>query len=150
MCRYATRYKPHYACFDCRKVFRRMLLSDIKNGGEDRPFRCPQCAGEMADMGLDFAAPKKTDLKAWRVAESLFEIGQTFHSCGCNGPGYRPRNPRALRQSLESLLAEFSENAKHPERCFARAPRPEELAETRSYWAERVVALRGMLATLGT
>ena len=31
MCRYAmAKYKPHYACFNCRKTFKRKLMWDIK------------------------------------------------------------------------------------------------------------------------
>ena len=33
MCRYAmVSYKPHYACFNCRKTFKRRLFYDIRKG----------------------------------------------------------------------------------------------------------------------
>ena len=33
MCRYTmTTYKPHYACFECNKTFKRRLLTDIDRG----------------------------------------------------------------------------------------------------------------------
>ncbi len=47
----------------------------------------------MAEMGLDFAPPPMKDRKAWNVLAKLWTTGETFHSCGCGGPGYRPRNP---------------------------------------------------------
>lgn len=50
----------------------------------------------MADLGRDFRPPKQSDVRAWQVVEQLFEAGETFHSCGRNGPGYRPRDPSAL------------------------------------------------------
>lgn len=106
MCRYAiTVYKPHYACLTCHKAFRRRLRSDIGNAGsEDRPARCPQCGLLMANMGLDFKPPKKDDAKGWDMAAKLWEVGLTFHSCGCGGPGYRPRDPHEYRAFLEKTL----------------------------------------------
>lgn len=108
MCRYAmSYYKPHYACFDCRKGFKRRLLVDIKKGGEDRPARCPQCGALMANMGMDFKPPPMKDTRQWRVLQGLYVAGQTFHSCGCSGPGYRPRSPEAYQRFLEGIRAEY-------------------------------------------
>ncbi len=55
-------------------------------------------------MGLDFESPKKSDLKAWNHIKNLYEVGVTFHSCGCTGPGYIPKN--------KSLLIEFLKEKK--------------------------------------
>lgn len=109
MCRYAIMtYKPHYACFACRKAFRRRLRSDIDNPGlVDRPARCPQCRLLMASMGLDFKPPKLDDLRGWEMAAKLWEVGLTFHSCGCSGPGYRPRGRREYRTYLEQTLVGY-------------------------------------------
>ncbi|WP_452603336.1 hypothetical protein [Pontimicrobium sp. MEBiC06410] len=101
MCRYAiTTYKSHYACFNCRKTYKRRLLSDI-NGGYDKddkesPAKCPECGDLMANMGLDFESPKKTDIKTWNHLSTLYKVGITFHSCGCNGPGYIPNDTKTL------------------------------------------------------
>jgi uncharacterized FAD-dependent dehydrogenase len=37
MCRYALKtYKPHFACFDCRKVFKKTPIEDyLKQRGDD-------------------------------------------------------------------------------------------------------------------
>lgn len=93
MCRYAVPYKAHYACFRCRKTFKRRLLGDyshppLKN--EEQNALCPQCREPMKDLGLDFKSPAQDDLKQWRKVEIMFEGGVTFHSCGCCGPGARP------------------------------------------------------------
>jgi hypothetical protein len=61
----------------------------------------------MANMGLDFAPPKMSDIKGWKAAAALFEVGETFHSCGCSGPGYRPRDPRELASFFAERLAEY-------------------------------------------
>ena len=107
MCRYAmSTYKDHFACFECRKTFKRRLLWDVNrdrviNKEEERPAKCPECGKLMADMGKDFEAPKKQDLKSWKHIKSLYEVGITFHSCGCTGPGYIPRDHGTLRQLLQ-------------------------------------------------
>jgi hypothetical protein len=45
----------------------------------------------MSNMGLDFKAPRQRDKRQWKKVRILFERGYTYHSCGCGGPGYRPR-----------------------------------------------------------
>lgn len=99
MCRYAmTSYKPHYACFTCRKTYKRRLLSDINReyGNEESPAKCPECSAVMADMGLDFKSPPKKNIKLWNHLSTLYKVGITFHSCGCNGPGYIPNTSEEL------------------------------------------------------
>lgn len=99
MCRYASiKYKPHYACFKCRKTYKRRLLVDISENSNaiSSEAKCPQCKTLMADMGLDFKSPKKDNIKSWDHVSLLFEIGITFHSCGCSGPDYIPKNKETL------------------------------------------------------
>jgi DNA-directed RNA polymerase subunit RPC12/RpoP len=97
MCRYGFKqYKQHYACFGCRKVFRKPPVYDwpkAQQPQEDETveIKCPQCGEPMAAMGLDFKAPRQSDVKQWRKVELLYRNGFAYHSCGCNGPGYRPR-----------------------------------------------------------
>ncbi len=113
MCRYAmTIYKQHFACFHCRKTFKRKLLNDLKDSvagqqKESVEAKCPDCGSYMANMGLDFESPKKDDLKKWKVMEGLFELGETFHSCGCGGPGYRPRNESQMKEYLVRTREEY-------------------------------------------
>jgi hypothetical protein len=112
MCRYAmTIYKPHFACFECRKTFKRRLAADVE-GTTDFTIaaKCPQCGNLMADMGLDFESPQMNDLKAWKYIETLFIVGITFHSCGCAGPGYIPRTQENLLKYLERKKADFISN----------------------------------------
>ena len=109
MCRYAFySYKPHLVCFDCRKMFRRRLLADIKSGQKDSiEAKCPQCSGLMASMGLDFKAPPKKDVKAWKYVQNLYAVGITFHSCGCSGPGYIPKNKEEILANLEQSKEQY-------------------------------------------
>ena len=109
MCRYAmVRYKPHYACFECRKTFKRKLIVDIdRDRKETTSAKCPQCGEWMADMGLDFASPKMTDIKQWHHIRDLYKVGITFHSCGCTGPGYIPKDKESLIVYLQSILKTY-------------------------------------------
>lgn len=110
-----TSYKPHLACFKCRKTFKRKLLKDINRDSiYDEEFeksisKCPQCGGLMADMGLDFESPKKSDLKSWKQMEKLYSVGITFHSCGCSGPGYIPNDSDAIVDYFTTIKANYIE-----------------------------------------
>lgn len=73
-------------------------LTKIEN--EKRTYSCPQCGGAMKDMGHDFKAPKQQDKRQWMKVERLYENGFAYHSCGCDGPGYRP----AKLTEVESFL----------------------------------------------
>jgi hypothetical protein len=129
MCRYSYRiYKSHYACFSCCKAFKRPLLSDTgrhqsvtgrwyaeqagkasQGWGEEEKSAatCPDCGQLMADMGLDFKAPLKTNRKAWQHLRTLYTVGITFHSCGCGGNGYVPATSDALASYLASRQADY-------------------------------------------
>ena len=107
-------YKSHYACFNCRKTFKRRLLSDILHGdnkeSKETPSKCPECSQLMANMGLDFESPKKKDVKSWEHLSTLYEVGITFHSCGCSGPGYIPRDADELIGFFSKIKADYIEH----------------------------------------
>lgn len=112
MCRYGlTTYKPHYACFDCKKTFKRKLLWDISPDTKQTvEAKCPQCSQLMANMGLDFASPKKDNVKAWSHLKTLYSVGITFHSCGCSGPGYIPNSTEKLKEYFEDIKKNYFKN----------------------------------------
>lgn len=105
MCRYAWHnYRDHFACFACRKTFKYWqwepcdeIAFNTKQRLDHVPREiiCPDCAKPMIDMGLDFKAPRKTDVTAWQILELLAQNGFTFHNCGC-GVGFTP--PRTIRE----------------------------------------------------
>jgi hypothetical protein len=76
----------------------------------------------MADMGLDFRAPPKSDVEAWEVLRALYRHGFTFHSCGCS-VGFTP--PSRLREVPEWLERhrQRSEAARLLEKFADRRPR---------------------------
>lgn len=132
-----TIYKPHYACFDCRKTFKRKLLAHIrystKNSGEAK---CPECGKLTADMGLDFESPRKDDQKSWEHLKNLYAVGITFHSCGCFGPGFIPKNDEELLKSLQEKKHRFIANLQfwlNREEANSKEEIAKALEETSSY-----------------
>lgn len=104
-------YKPHYACFNCRKTFKRRLMNDINRGEKSvQEAKCPECGDLMASMGLDFESPKKDDVKKWEHMKTLYTVGIAFHSCGCSGPGYIPNSKEKLMEYFLELKEKYLKN----------------------------------------
>jgi hypothetical protein len=82
------------------------IVSEIEN----RAIKCPECTSMMADLGKDFKAPKKTAVKEWKIIEGLFKTGKCFHSCGCDGIGYIPKNPKDYEMYLKNILQSYQES----------------------------------------
>lgn len=85
-----------YACFACRKCFKRPQMSgsnsrfmteeqrlaqqrEAERLNGERPYICPNCGGQCHFMGLDFKAPKISDLKAWREVEEFINSGKVYY-----------------------------------------------------------------------
>lgn len=115
-------------------------LSELMDEIENRPVKCPECGNLMADLGLDFKAPKKTAVKEWKIVESLFKIGKSFHTCGCYGIGYIPQNPKDYEAYLKRILEEYenilvSYQNKTEIECTDKMERI-------NYWSERISKIR--------
>lgn len=92
MCRYVDHdYRTHYACLACRH--------SAKFAPGVAP-RCPSCSAPMVDLGRDFAAPRKSATAQWRKLGILVAAGVRFESCGCSGPGPRPRTLGEARHPI--------------------------------------------------
>ena len=97
MCRYAfVDYKSHFVCADCRFSCKRHPRED------GRPHPCPQCGEPMADAGRDFAAPRRTDVRAWDAVAAVLAEGLRYEGltpCGCGrDPKFRPRTRAQVRE----------------------------------------------------
>jgi hypothetical protein len=100
-------HKQHFACFACRKSFKRpgSEESSLPDALPLRSFPCPECGERMVVMGRDFEAPPQRDGRGWFVAELLHSFGIIFEPGIC-GPGHRPRR---LRDAVEFLVKEGHE-----------------------------------------
>ncbi|MEU9989469.1 deoxyxylulose-5-phosphate synthase [Streptomyces sp. NPDC048045] len=86
--------KTSYVCLSCRVSYK--LWPD--------PWRerrtCPRCAGALRHAGSAFAAPPRRDRAAWRTLTVLLHAGVHFRMGCSDGPGYRPRTLREVRERL--------------------------------------------------
>ncbi|MDT0264735.1 deoxyxylulose-5-phosphate synthase [Streptomyces sp. DSM 44915] len=85
--------KTSYVCLPCRAAYKQPY-------GPKRQRVCPRCAGPLLHAGSAFAAPPRRDVAAWRALTALLNAGVGFHMGCCDGPGFRPRTPREIRQRL--------------------------------------------------
>ncbi|MEU7576956.1 deoxyxylulose-5-phosphate synthase [Streptomyces sp. NPDC041068] len=87
--------RTHYVCLDCRQGFKRESTG---------PSPCPSCAAPMIDAGEQLAVPPRRDTDAWQALAAVLDAGLRFHpACRCcgDGPGYRPRTMREVRDREE-------------------------------------------------
>ena len=85
-----------FACFECRKSFKRPRFSgafnrfmtsqqqrgqreEADNFEATRKYKCPDCGGQAHFMGIDFKAPKRSDLKGWEKARVFIASGKVFY-----------------------------------------------------------------------
>jgi DNA-directed RNA polymerase subunit RPC12/RpoP len=67
-------YKMSFACFDCRKSFKREV--DIYNVTLE--LTCPECGNTSYNFGRHFKPPKKSDKEQWNKVRYLKEHGFWF------------------------------------------------------------------------
>lgn len=88
LCRYAWfEYKPLFACFECRKTFKRRLPSDLEPSvrGDVTP-RCPTCGSDdVKEMGIGFRPPRASRVKEWRLLAEVVREGRKFLCCCGSG-----------------------------------------------------------------
>lgn len=107
---------------------------------ENNSYKCPECGGLTADMGLDFESPKKTDIKAWNHIKNLYQTGITFHSCGCSGPGYIPKDKESLIEFLKEKRDIYTEHM----RFWATRIEPKTESEKSKDWNQNIKYLHNL------
>lgn len=63
-----------YACFACRRSFRRAYEPGLPNR------KCPNCGGESIALNRKFKAPASDDVEQWKKVRFLVEHGFRFQS----------------------------------------------------------------------
>jgi len=81
-----TPYNFSYACFDCRKSFKRSL-GKAKPNEYPKTMVCPNCQGVARCLYRHFKSPRQSDSRQWRKIEFLYEHGFRFQKIRPNGPG---------------------------------------------------------------
>jgi hypothetical protein len=135
MCRYGFyNYKLTYGCFKCQVGFKRPLPNDIlgeklrkeiaKDGFTDKDFKCPNCGGEMANLGRDLRLPTKTKDEQWRAIKYLYDNKYNIYSCGCQGIGFVPHKLSEAIELVEETKfkrQQFLDNEAKKEKQEAKA-----------------------------
>ncbi len=96
--------------------------------------RCPQCGGEMADLGLDFKPPPMSALRVWHRLRTVHRMGHHWRTCGCNGPGFVPTTRPEMLRYLAERSETYGQNAEWARRDQTKTP--EARAEAHAYWTE--------------
>lgn len=102
-------YKYKYVCTDCRKVFKRKILSDFKDTEEcfDKVAKCPQCSNTLTYVGQKFRAPRIQNEQAWKSLAILLDLGLVRYD-GWASPHVKFFDTKkALRDYLENLKEEM-------------------------------------------
>jgi hypothetical protein len=105
MCRYAFyKYKTTYGCFKCQVGFKRPNLFDVNpNATEAKDFHCPNCGGEMANLGRDLRLPAKHKDEEWACIKYLVDNKYNIYSCGCQGIGFVPHKIEDAIELVKSV-----------------------------------------------
>ncbi len=100
------------------------LIEKYKNRKE----KCPECGEIMADLGLDFKAPKKEKVKEWEIIRGLYRSGKSFYSCGCDGIGFVPKNEKDYREYLLKNKKYYQERLEKRDALMHKEDLPDYLA----------------------
>jgi hypothetical protein len=86
-----------FACFQCRKVFKRRVTF---YRGETENQTCLKCGAQMWFTGTAFKAPRRENVNQWSKAELLIKNGILFHP----NAGYRPNVLREVAPFLKTKV----------------------------------------------
>jgi len=94
----STIYMMHFACFRCRRSFKR----SVEFGAMDYVKRCPHCGGRALDLGRHFKPPKVGDLDQWKKIRLLVAAGFFFQHVGNDETSQVPY-PETLEEAREFI-----------------------------------------------
>jgi hypothetical protein len=123
----------------------RLFINTAKRDYFCRPVKCPECGQLMANLGLDFKAPTQNDVKQWRIIESLYTTGHSFYTCGCNGPGFIPKDKTQHREYLADRLKEYTGFLTAAQNDFDRRFQK---SERTKYWDDKIKLVESEIAKI--
>jgi len=89
-------YLIHFACFRCRRSFKR----GVDYQGKDHVMVCPHCGGRAIDLGRHFKAPKVADIDQWKKVRYLVAAGFFFQHVHDDESRQVPY-PKTLKEAQE-------------------------------------------------
>lgn len=91
-----TAFSFRCACFKCRIAFHDAHVKEPERA-------CPECGSTMVNVGVNFRAPKRQNVRKWKALEKMvLEHGMIFN-CK-DGHGTIPRSTRELNQLVEGSI----------------------------------------------
>jgi DNA-directed RNA polymerase subunit RPC12/RpoP len=90
--------KSSYVCLPCRASYKLASYHRPAQEPVGHGRRCPRCARELVHVGAAFAPPPRRDTHAWRALSVVLNAGIRFHMGCCDGPGWRPRTLREVKE----------------------------------------------------
>lgn len=97
-------YKSKFVCTDCRKTFKRRLLSDISKEQEvSKPPKCPECGKTTFWIGPKFRSPKTEDIKSWNSVKILCRLEIISFSGWATIPINIPKSEKELKELLVKI-----------------------------------------------
>ncbi len=83
------------------------LVKYLTDTYQNREEKCPQCGSIMADLGVDFKAPKKERIKEWEIIRRLVASGKSFQTCGSGGIGFVPQKKSDYKKYLLDMRSYY-------------------------------------------
>jgi hypothetical protein len=111
-----TAFSFRCACFKCRIAFHDARVKEPERA-------CPECGTPMVNVGVNFRAPKRQNIRKWKALEKMvLEHGMIFN-CK-DGHGFIPRSARELDQTVRNQLSDdrYFNDPKHPRRSYRARP----------------------------
>jgi hypothetical protein len=93
-------YLIHFACFACRRSFKRNV--DFRAPVYVKP--CPNCSGQAIHLGRHFKPPKPTERKQWEKVEYLVQSGFFFQHVQ-NAESCQVAYPETLEEAREFVAS---------------------------------------------
>ena len=94
-------YRFPWACFVCRKVFKKPL--------SEEPRRCPDCGGETVVLSRKFRTPPRDSRAEWAVVEYLVSCGFRYGSVR-DAAGNRVPYPTTM-SAAEAFVEAYGDQA---------------------------------------
>lgn len=135
-------YKQAYVNYSSEKsrkfrIANPKLINRFEQQYRNKKYKCPDCSSEMNNIGFDFKSPKKDKIKEWEIVRGMYRLGNTFHTCGCDGPGYIPQNSIEYLNYLEQIKSWYKRRLNHRDKDFTES----ELNEYLNYWNSKLKSI---------
>ena len=142
-----SRIHHHAASLEFRERELNITLDVIESTYRNSTHKCPECSEPMIDMGLDFKAPRQSDAKAWRNLHGMYRVGHTFHTCGCDRPGWIPVSSSDYATYLNDRKQQYLDHLGRTQQSTEMDT--EQKRDAANHWESRIAAIDAELAAVG-